>query len=434
MEKNRSVHFSVSLSMIRTVILIIAFSLLSGGGGYWLGTHEVDVSWEGYSPQASVVNTTAPENRDVDFSLFWDVWDRLEQNYIDDEKIDPEKMVYGAIKGMTASLGDPYTVFLPPEDNEKAREDLQGEFDGIGAQLGMKDERIVVIAPLKGMPAEKAGIKSGDFIIQVDGVDTFGWTVPEAVEKIRGPKGEKVTLSVFRDGLEAPVDIEVIRDTIEVPTVETEYADTIAQGTPEQEPANFKDGVAIIRLHQFGEQTNHQWDVAVNEIIKTCNAGTVACEGVILDVRNNPGGFLDGSVYVASEFLKDGLVVTQEHSSGQSLEYTVNRKGRLLTQPLAVLINRGSASASEIVAGALKVRGRATIVGETSFGKGSVQERIELPHDAGLHVTTAKWILPDGSWINEVGVSPDIEVVDDPTTADVDEQLDKAIEVLKSKE
>ncbi|KKS23554.1 MAG: Carboxy-terminal-processing protease, partial [Microgenomates group bacterium GW2011_GWC1_41_8] len=216
--------------------------------------------------------------------------------------------------------------------------------------------------------------------------------------------------------------------------VETEYADTIAQGTPEQEPANFKDGVAIIRLHQFGEQTNHQWDVAVNEIIKTCNAGTVACEGVILDVRNNPGGFLDGSVYVASEFLKDGLVVTQEHSSGQSLEYTVNRKGRLLTQPLAVLINRGSASASEIVAGALKVRGRATIVGETSFGKGSVQERIELPHDAGLHVTTAKWILPDGSWINEVGVSPDIEVVDDPTTADVDEQLDKAIEVLKSKE
>ncbi|KKR72136.1 MAG: Carboxyl-terminal protease [Candidatus Roizmanbacteria bacterium GW2011_GWB1_40_7] len=420
--------------MIRTVILIIAFSLLSGGGGYWLGTHEVDVSWEGYSPQASVVNTTAPENRDVDFSLFWDVWDRLEQNYIDDEKIDPEKMVYGAIKGMTASLGDPYTVFLPPEDNEKAREDLQGEFDGIGAQLGMKDERIVVIAPLKGMPAEKAGIKSGDFIIQVDGVDTFGWTVPEAVEKIRGPKGEKVTLSVFRDGLEAPVDIEVIRDTIEVPTVETEYADTIAQGTPEQEPANFKDGVAIIRLHQFGEQTNHQWDVAVNEIIKTCNAGTVACEGVILDVRNNPGGFLDGSVYVASEFLKDGLVVTQEHSSGQSLEYTVNRKGRLLTQPLAVLINRGSASASEIVAGALKVRGRATIVGETSFGKGSVQERIELPHDAGLHVTTAKWILPDGSWINEVGVSPDIEVVDDPTTADVDEQLDKAIEVLKSKE
>ncbi|KKR94343.1 hypothetical protein A3A55_01675 [Candidatus Roizmanbacteria bacterium RIFCSPLOWO2_01_FULL_40_14] len=434
MEKNRSVQFSVSLSMIRTVILIIAFSLLSGGGGYWLGTHEVDVSWEGYSPQASVVNTTAPENRDVDFSLFWDVWDRLEQNYIDDEKIDPEKMVYGAIKGMTASLGDPYTVFLPPEDNEKAREDLQGEFDGIGAQLGMKDERIVVIAPLKGMPAEKAGIKSGDFIIQVDGVDTFGWTVPEAVEKIRGPKGEKVTLSVFRDGLEAPVDIEVIRDTIEVPTVETEYADTIAQGTPEQEPANFKDGVAIIRLHQFGEQTNHQWDVAVNEIIKTCNAGTVACEGVILDVRNNPGGFLDGSVYVASEFLKDGLVVTQEHSSGQSLEYTVNRKGRLLTQPLAVLINRGSASASEIVAGALKVRGRATIVGETSFGKGSVQERIELPHDAGLHVTTAKWILPDGSWINEVGVSPDIEVVDDPTTADVDEQLDKAIEVLKSKE
>ncbi|MCR4263365.1 MAG: S41 family peptidase [Candidatus Roizmanbacteria bacterium] len=431
MEKDKSVRFSVSLSTIRTVILIVAFSLLSGGGGYWLGTHEVDVSWEGYTPHAAVINTTAPENQAVDFSLFWEVWDRLEQHYIDEEQIDPEKMVYGAIKGMTASLDDPYTVFLPPEDNLKAREDLEGEFTGIGAQLGMKDERIVVIAPLKGMPAEAAGVQAGDFVISVDGVDTFGWTVPEAVEKIRGPKGEKITLSLFREGQDAPFDVEIIRDTIEVPTVETEYADTVAQGTTEQEPANFKDGIAIIRLHQFGEKTNRQWDEAVNEIIKTCNAGTVACEGVILDVRNNPGGFLDGSVYVASEFLKDGLVVTQEHSSGQSMDYTVNRQGKLLTQPLAVLINKGSASASEIVAGALKVRGRATIVGETSFGKGSVQERIELPHNAGLHVTTAKWILPDGSWINKVGVTPDVEVTDDPNTADVDEQLDKAIEVLK---
>lgn len=431
MQKDKkSPEYAVPLSTVRTGILIVAFSLFAGGIGYWMGTHDVEVSWDGYAPRAAVVNTKAPENRDVDFSLFWDVWDRLEQHYIDDEKINPQDMVYGAIKGMTASIGDPYTVFLPPEDNEKAREDLEGEFEGIGAQLGMKEERIVVIAPLKGMPAEAAGIRAGDFIVQVDGVDTYGWTVPEAVEKIRGRKGEKVTLSLFRDGVEAPFDVEIIRDTIEVPTVETEYADAIAQGEPQEEPANFKDGVAIIRLHQFGEKTNQQWDEAVNEIVKACSS--VECEGVILDVRNNPGGFLDGSVYVASEFLKDGLVVTQEHSSGQSLEYTVSRKGRLLTQPVAVLINKGSASASEIVAGALKVRGRATVVGETSFGKGSVQERIELPNNAGLHVTTAKWILPDGSWINEVGVTPDVEVVDDPNTPEVDEQLEKAIEILKS--
>src|SRR3989344_3032468 len=395
MEKNRSVQFSVSLSMIRTVILIIAFSLLSGGGGYWLGTHEVDVSWEGYSPQASVVNTTAPENRDVDFSLFWDVWDRLEQNYIDDEKIDPEKMVYGAIKGMTASLGDPYTVFLPPEDNEKAREDLQGEFDGIGAQLGMKDERIIVIAPLKGMPAEKAGLLAGDFIIKVNDEDTYGWTVPEAVDKIRGPKGEGVTLTIVREAVAEPFDIIIKRDVIEVPTVETE----------------FRDNVAIIHLRQFGEQTNHQWEDIIDEVFDSCYTAQPFCSGIIVDVRNNPGGFLEGAVFIASEFLPDGVVVKQEHSSGASQVLNVNRKGRLMDQKLVVLINKGSASASEILAGALKVRKRATIVGETSFGKGSVQERIELPHNAGLHVTTAKWILPDGSWINEGGVSPDIEVV-----------------------
>jgi carboxyl-terminal processing protease len=387
---------------------------MSGGFGYWLGTHDVTVSWDSYVPKASVVNTKPPENRDVDFSLFWEVWEKLEQNYIDQEKLVPEQMVYGAIKGMTASLGDPYTVFLPPVQNEKTREELQGEFDGIGAQLGMKNEQIVVIAPLKGMPAEKAGIKSGDLILKVDGVDTFGWSVQEAVEHIRGPKGEAVLLTLYREGMEDSFDLEVVRDVVEVPTVETE----------------FRDNVAIIKLHQFGEQTNRQWEILINEVIEKCFENNNQCDGIILDLRNNPGGFLNGSVFIASEFLENGTIVTQEHSSGQSLDFKVDRKGRLLKQPMVVLINKGSASASEIVAGALKVRKRATIVGEKSFGKGSIQERIELPNNAGMHVTTAKWLLPDGSWINEVGIQPDHEVVDDQETIDKDEQLEYAVEIL----
>jgi carboxyl-terminal processing protease len=356
----------------------------------------------------------SPEKK-ADLTLFWDVWKRLELNYVDKSKLDTQKMVFGAIQGMTKALGDPYTVFLPPQENKEAREDLSGSFEGIGAQLGMKNERIVVIAPLQGMPAEKAGIKAGDYILAVDGVETYGWSVPETVEKIRGPKNSKVKLTILHDGGKESEEVNIVRDRIEVPTVKID----------------FKNDIAILSLYQFGELTNEQWTSAVSEIRKTCyKEGKFICKGVILDVRNNPGGLLDGAVYIASEFIPDGVIVTQQFGNGKRNEYKVNRKGQLLDVPTVVLVNKGSASASEIVAGALKVRDGAKLIGEKTFGKGSIQDREELPGGAGLHITTAKWLLPDDSWINGTGITPDIEVFDDEKTTEVDEQLEKAIQLF----
>lgn len=404
----------LKLSTLRTIILVIAFSLLFGSIGYTIGKKDTAIEWNGKNASVSIINNMPPQDKNIDFGLFWEVWDRLETDYIDKSKLDYQKMVWGAISGMTASLEDPYTVFLPPEQNKEAKDGLNGTFEGIGAQLGSKEGKIVVVAPLKGMPAEVAGIRAGDWILKVNDEETGGWTVPQTVDKIRGPKGEKVRLTVLHEGEDKPSEIEVKRDTIQVPSVETEFRDT----------------VAILKLYQFGDNTNTEWEKAVKTIQTECFTGTKKCKGIVFDVRNNPGGYLQGSVFVASEFLKDGTVVVQEHASGRREVYEVNRKGSFTTIPLVVLINKGSASASEIVAGALKVRGRAKLVGEQSFGKGSVQEAQDLSGGAGLHITTAKWLLPDDSWISGTGVSPDVVVVDDPETKEVDEQLEKAIETL----
>jgi carboxyl-terminal processing protease len=404
-----------SFSYFRTIIVIIATALVAGSIGYNMGRQQRSFTLDTGNGPLSLIQSS-PGNPEVDMSLFWEVWHRLESGYVDKAKIDRQKMVYGAISGMTSSIGDPYTVFLPPEANQDAKDNLNGVFEGIGAQLGIVDKQIVVVAPLKGMPAEKAGILSGDIIYKVNGEETISWSVPQAVEKIRGPKGSQVKLDVIHEGAKEPISIEVTRDTIQVPSVESE----------------FKDNVAILKLYQFGDNTNREWEQEVAKIVDRCGAsGNSSCKGLVFDLRNNPGGYLQGSVFVASEFLKDGLVVTQEHASGSKEEYTVKRVGVLRSIPMVVLINKGSASASEIVAGALKVRGRAKLVGEKSFGKGSVQEAQDLPGGAGLHVTTAKWLLPDGTWINGAGVMPDVEVADNNETPDIDEQLEKAIEQLQ---
>lgn len=407
---------------LRKTLLFFAWSLIFVFIGYFWGTHDVKTSWNNFSPDVSIVNKEAPVTNDVDFSLFWDVWKRLERDYIDKEKLDAQKMVWGAVKGMTQALGDPYTVFLPPEENDTSKEGLSGEFEGIGAQLGMKDKKVVVVAPLKGMPAEAAGIKAGDWILKVDDEDTIGWSVPEAVEKIRGQKGTMVVLTVLHSDQQKalengedgsvnikPEEIEITRDMILVPSVETDY-----QGN-----------VAILTLTRFGDTTNEEWEKAVSEIVARDS------DKLILDLRNNPGGYLQGSVYISSEFLDGGNVVFQENSDKTREEFPVVRTGKLLKIPMVVLINEGSASASEIVSGALKVRGRAKLVGEKSFGKGTIQEAQDLPGGAGLHITTAKWLLPNGDWINGTGIEPDVEVADDLNTQK-DEQLEKAIETINS--
>lgn len=372
-----------------------------------------------------------------DLSLFWDVWGRVTHDFIDKKAIDPQKMINGAISGMVSSLGDPYTVFLTPEQNKETKEELGGSFDGIGAQLGIKDKKIVVISPISGTPAEKAGLRPNDWIVKIDDKETFDLTLPEAVSKIRGKKGTKVKLSIYRalpkdtssetsasasavpsyNTEEKPMDFEIVRDTILIKSVELDYKDA-------------KNGkkVAHLKLLRFGDDTNGEWNNAVSEVVAKYKSGQIG--GLILDVRNNPGGYLSGSSYIGSEFLKGGNVVLVENSSGDKKPYPVERVGKLIDIPLVVLINEGSASASEIVAGALQDRGRAKLVGTKSFGKGSVQEVQELSGGAGLHITTSKWLLPSGKWINGTGLMPDYPVEMNDKNPEADPQLDKALEVL----
>lgn len=401
------------------VILLLSLAFLLG---WQLGHKDVQVSWQSFKPTVSLINKAPPKNISVDFKLFWDTWDLLSRQYIDKAALDPQKMFYGAISGMVASLGDPYTVFLPPEAQKSTKEDLGGSFEGVGIELGFnKDKRLSVIAPLSGTPADKAGIKPGDLIVKINDKDTTGMSLPDAVKLIRGQKGTTVKLTIFRenDGIE-PKDYNLNRDTIIVKSVEVTYKNT-ASGKK----------VAVIKLSRFGERTNDEWNKVVSDIISQ-NA-----QGLVLDVRNNPGGFLESAVFIGSEFLDGGAVVLQENNKGVKTPFKVARVGKLLKYPLEVLINKGSASASEIVAGAIQDRKRGKLIGEKSFGKGTIQEAQDLDAGTGIHITVAKWLTPNGRWVNQLqGLDPDV-VVESPkidvNTPDskIDPQLDKAIELLE---
>lgn len=398
---------------IKNFVLILTVAVLAGGVGYKLGTHDVRVKWASFKPNLEVSNKLPPENKGADFSLFWSVWDEVNRKFVDKTKLDAKKMVYGAIVGMVASLGDPYTLFLPPQQNKESKEELNGSFEGIGAQLGVKDKKIVVIAPLAGSPAQKAGILAGDWIVKIDNKEINNLTLPEVVAKIRGPKGTVVSLTLVHANEQKSVEIAVTREKIILKSVDWKMTDS-----PRVEAGK---NVAHIQLARFGEETNSQWDRAIKEI----NEKQVT--GVILDLRNNPGGYLTGAVYVASEFLKSGVVVKQQRYDGETQTYSVSRQGKILEKPLVILVNQGTASAAEILAGALQLADRAKIVGTQSFGKGSIQETQDLFGGAGLHITTAKWLLANDVWINGVGLTPDIKIENDDKQPEKDLQLEKAI-------
>ncbi len=398
--------------------------VFSFGLGYKSSELGVRVKLRDRSPRVEI-KREIPEDKPQDFSLFWTVWDTLEETFLDKSALVSNKMIYGAIKGLTASLGDPYTVFLPPKENKEAKEDLDGSFEGVGMQLGFKDEdKLAVIAPLRGMPAEGAGIKAGDLILRIVDEekkvdrDTMGISLPEAVNLIRGPKGSIVKLTLLHEGEKEPYVAEIKRGIIIVSSVELEIIDK-------------EEGkVAYLKLLRFGDRTSSEWDKAVEEIL----IKESGLRGVILDVRNNPGGYLSGSVFIASEFLDKGVVVKQESSSGKKESFSVDPKekqGKLLKIPLVVLVNEGSASASEIVAGALQYYNRAKVVGAKTFGKGTIQEAQDVGTEgAGLHVTTARWLLPNDENIDRQGIRPDFEVKTETEETEDDLQLEKAIEVL----
>ena len=409
----------ISLNKLRTVILIIVVIGASASIGFFFGRKGFLASFSHF-PVVTISRQTPPE-KSVDFSLFWNVWDSLDESYYDKTKIVDSEMVYGAIKGMVSALGDPYTVFLPPNENKVVQEDLSGKFEGVGIQIGFKNGQLAVIAPLPSSPAEENGILAGDYIVgikdELKGIDsgTVDMTLPEAVRIIRGPAGTTVTLSLLRNGNEEPIVVDIIRRKIDVPSI------ILAYDGPDK-------SIAHIRIIKFVAETKSEWDEAVTEIIKNPEV-----KGVVLDLRNNPGGYLQSSVDIASEFLSNGsVVVTEEMADGEKFDFLVERIGGLLNVPTVVLINEGSASASEILAGALRDNKKIQLVGEASFGKGTIQEPQQLNNGAGLHITVSKWLTPSGFWVNEGGLVPDIEIVDNTETPE-DEQLQEAIKLLITK-
>lgn len=403
-EQSKKINF-------RNILIIILVFLL----GWQLGYKGLQLDLDKQKFNVQFINTEVPKNINIDFKLFWDTWDLVSRLYLDKEAIDPNKLFYGAISGMVSAIGDPYTVFLPPEQQKSSKEELNGSFEGVGIQLGFnKEKRLVVVAPLSGTPAESAGIKPQDLILKIDDKDTNNMALPEAVKLIRGPKGTKVSLEIFREGETETRNFSLTRDTIIVKSVEVIFKDT-ASGKQ----------IAVIKLSRFGERTKEEWERGVSDILSKNP------QGLILDVRNNPGGFLEGAVFISSEFLESGDVVLQENAQKIRSSFKVNRSGRLLNQQMIVLINKGSASASEIVAGSLQDRNRGKLVGEKSFGKGTIQEAQDLPGGTGIHITVAKWLTPSGRWVNETnGLEPDVLVEPDKDDSTKDLQMEKALELL----
>lgn len=357
-------------------------------------------------------------DKKVDFSIFWEAWDIFEKRYVDRASLDTKKMFYSAVKGLIASAEDPYTFFLTPTENKQSKDSLGGKFEGIGAQLGTKDGQITVIAPLRNSPAIRAGVRAGDIITAVDGLSVKDKALAEVVSKIRGQANTNVQLTLEREGKELTVTIK--RAEIVVESIELTY----------------KDGIAHLKLAQFGTTVKEEWDKIVPEIAQKYKGGEI--KGLVLDVRGNPGGLLDACVYMTSDFLGRNKLVVKQVGIEDTIEYTVTRQPRLETVPLVVLIDKGSASASEIMAGALRDHKRAKLVGEKSFGKGSVQGTFDLSDGSGMHVTVAKWILPSGEWINGKGIEPEFAIANpgldqDNTVAaeQNDKQFEKAFELLK---
>jgi len=415
---------------ITSILVGLSVAIFLFGAGFKLGEFKSNSTQiESRSFDLLNVDPEKAKKAKFDFALFWETIDLLEEKYVDKKKLDPQKMFYGALKGMVASVDDPYTFFLTPDDNKNSKADLGGRFEGIGASLGLLNSRIIVIAPIKGSPAEKAGVRAGDYIQKVDEQSTKNWSLPQAVFKIRGAKGTKVKLGLLRVGSPNEIDVSITRDEIKVVSVETTF-DSLSSCK-----SNCKK-VAVIKVTQFGENTNQEWDAAVTSVQQEWDKKTIA--GLVVDMRDNPGGFLDSAVYLSSEFLPEGkLVVKQESTVNPSKTYTVDRQGALLDIPITILINQGSASASEIFAGALRDHKRAVLIGAKSFGKGSVQEALDLKsgNGAGMHVTVAKWILPSGEWINGKGIEPKYPMANkipegNTLTRELDLQLDKAIEVV----
>jgi len=370
-----------------------------------------------------------PPREELDFAPFWESWNLLEDRYVDIKDKSRQEMLYGAIAGLYKSMGDPYTVFFPPKENKEFEIEVKGEFEGVGMEIGIRKNILTVIAPLKDTPAEKAGIRAGDKILKIDDKETTDLTVDEAVGFIRGPHGTKVKLTIFRNGEDDTRVLEVERAVIKIPVVDTESNKTVAKVDGQPGKETDLGNIFVIRLYNFGEESPMRFRNALREFV------TSGKTKLILDLRNNPGGFLEAAVDIASWFLPQGeVVVTEEFGQKADKIYHRSRGYNIFKNlPMIILINQGSASASEIVAGALRDHRIAKLVGEKTFGKGSVQEFLPLTKDTSVKITVAKWLTPKGDQINEKGLAPDVEVKIEKKEIEAkqDPQMERAVEILK---
>lgn len=364
-------------------------------------------------PQA----TRAPlseEERDELFKAFWQAWDLVHDQFVD-QPVDDVTLMRGAIKGMMEALDDQHTSYLDPVQFESSEERLQGEeYEGIGAWVDITGDFLTIISPMPGSPAEKAGLQPGDQVVAVDGEDMTGLDGEAVRQKVLGPRGSSVTLTIQREGLEQPIDVVVTRASIVVPSIEAKM---------------LEDNIAYIRLFTFGDDTARDLRNALKQLLAENP------KGLVLDLRYNGGGYLNTAIDVGSEFIEEGVLMYEEFGDGSRKAFESNGKGLATEIPLVVLVNEGSASASEIVAGAVQDSGRGQLVGVQTFGKGSVQVYTPLVDEQGaVRITIARWLTPGGRTIHEEGLTPDV-VVEIPTDADAqddDAQLQKAIEILLS--
>lgn len=399
-------NFSKTRQYTSTVLVVVAFFIF----GIYIGSN--------YRPAIEKVTGVTGKEPQVatqaDFSPFWKVWNEMNEKYPSASKISDQARVYGAISGLVSSLNDPYSVFFTPEETKSFEEEIAGNFDGIGMEVGMKDKILTVIAPLKDTPAYRADIKSGDKILKIDKKVTSGLTIEEAIKLIRGTKGTAVTLTIFREGNKEPKEIKIIRDTINIPTLDTELR---------------KDGIFVVKLYSFSANSANLFRDAMKKFVES------GSDKLLLDLRGNPGGYLDAAVDMASWFLKGGQTIVMEDYGGNKDQEIFRSKGYDIFNDklkFVVLIDGGSASASEILAGAMQDNKRAKIVGSQSFGKGSVQQVIDITSDTILKITVAKWLTPNGTSISEKGLTPDypVEITKKDLEDKKDSQMNKAVDLL----
>lgn len=388
-----------------TLTTLVALVIFGAGAGV------------GFFVRDYVLADQPSEEAAQDFSLYWEVWNRVSEQFYGGIPTDAN-ITYGAIRGSLATLNDPYTIFLEPEPAAKEKAQLEGQFGGIGAYVQQNDAGEIVLDPMPGQAAEKAGLKKGDVLLAIDGaILTKEMTIDDVVNKIRGEVGTEVALSVRREGESAPIELTVVRAIIETPSVTWNMV--------ENEPE-----IGYIRLAAFTERSNAELQKAVGELTGQ------GAKSFIFDLRGNGGGLLESAIDVASQFLSDGVVVKENRQNEGERVYNVRGGGVALDQPVVVLVDGGTASASEIVAGALQDYHRAALIGEKTYGKGSVQLIYELSDHSRLHVTVAKWFTPNDNAIDGTGLKPDVEVLfsEDDHANNRDPQLARAIQFLQNKE